>query len=151
MIRGGFLQYLQWKPCNIYRLQENPCRCWRFSLQILQKPPSNNPVILCKHLQCSSKSKWPSTWTDNSNGNWTDKQSSHFRTAKEMSVKTTVFSCKNHDKFLCCWNHSFANDEWLEPLFLSLMEIISAIKDPNKWVNVLYISIKECLIHFRNR
>ena len=38
-----FLQYLQGNPCNIYRLQGNPRRYYRFSLQILQKPPVITP------------------------------------------------------------------------------------------------------------
>ena len=32
-----------------------------------------------------------SNWTDNWNGSWTDKQLSHFSTAKQMSVKATLF------------------------------------------------------------
>ena len=34
---GGFLQYLQGKPCNIYKLQGNIIVIIGFSLQILQK------------------------------------------------------------------------------------------------------------------
>ena len=34
----------------------------------------------------SSRSNWTGIWTGNSNGSWTDKQSSHFNTAKEMTV-----------------------------------------------------------------
>ena len=40
---------------------------------------------------CSSKSNWTGIWTSNSNGTWTDKQSSHFSTAKEIRVKATFF------------------------------------------------------------
>ena len=48
-LKGVFLQHLQGKPRNIYRLQKNPCR---FLLRILQKKPLNHPVNPCKHLQC---------------------------------------------------------------------------------------------------
>ena len=51
-LKGVFLQHLQGKPWNIYRLQKNPCRYCRFLLRILQKNPLNHPVNPCKHLQC---------------------------------------------------------------------------------------------------
>ena len=38
-----------------------------------------------------SRSKWRGIWTSNSNGSWTDKNPSHFTTAKETSVKATFF------------------------------------------------------------
>ena len=34
---------------------------------------------------------WTGIWTGNSDGTWTDKQSSHFSTAKEIRVKATFF------------------------------------------------------------
>ena len=54
---GGFLQYLQGKPRNIYRfpLQSlQSCKYYRVSLHILQKTPCRVPAIPCKHLQCTS-------------------------------------------------------------------------------------------------
>ena len=50
---GGFLQYLQGKPCNIYRFTEFAGKSvynTGFSLQILQKIPCRVPAIPCKHL-----------------------------------------------------------------------------------------------------
>ena len=38
-----------------------------------------------------TRSNWTGVWTGNSNGSWTDKQSSHFNTAIEVSVKATFF------------------------------------------------------------
>ena len=51
----------------------------------------------------SSRRNWTSIWTGNSNGSWTDKQSSYFSTVKEMSVNATLFSCKNHNKQILKW------------------------------------------------
>ena len=76
---------------------------------------SNSSSIKFWSSQFGSSSK--SNWTRYSNGSWTDKQSSHFSAAKEMSV---YFSCKKHNKqiLIWCWNvveillnWSFANDE----------------------------------------
>ena len=39
----------------------------------------------------SSRSNWNGIWTGNSNRSWTDKQSSHFSTAKEISVNAIFF------------------------------------------------------------
>ena len=53
---GGFLQYLQGKPCNIYRfsLQSlQSCKYYRVFPAILQKTPCRVPAIPCKHLQCT--------------------------------------------------------------------------------------------------
>ena len=47
---GGFLQYLQRKPCNIYRI----AGIAGFSLQILQKTPAESlqfPANICSVLQ----------------------------------------------------------------------------------------------------
>ena len=51
----------------------------------------------------SSRSNWTSTWIGTSNGTWSDKQSSHFRTAKEIRIKATLFSCTNHNKKFIKW------------------------------------------------
>ena len=42
----------------------------------------------------SSRRYWIKIWTGNSNGSWTDKQSSHISTAKEISVKSSFFFIK---------------------------------------------------------
>ena len=39
----------------------------------------------------SSRSNWTGIWTGNSNGSWIDKQSIHFSTAEEISVKAMFF------------------------------------------------------------
>ena len=54
---------------------------------------SNSSSITFRTNQFSSSSRsnwtvsWTGSWTGSSTGSWTDKQSSHFSTAKEMSVK----------------------------------------------------------------
>ena len=72
----GFLQYLQGKPCNIYRFICNPpaiCKFFPaiplqsvnitgFSLQILQKTPRRVPVNPCKHLQCTVRTGPQQFW-----------------------------------------------------------------------------------------
>ena len=60
----------------------------------------------------SSRSNWTSTWIGTSNGTWSDKQSSHFRTVKEITVKATFFfilpSQQTNLKMMLkwSWNHS---------------------------------------------
>ena len=46
---------------------------------------------LCSQFGSSSRTNWTGIWTGNSNGSWTDKQSSHFSAVKEISVKATFF------------------------------------------------------------
>ena len=57
--------YVVDKPCNIYRLLENPMIIIGFphNLQILQGFPTTgktckDPVMPCKHLQCTSLYFW---------------------------------------------------------------------------------------------
>ena len=49
---GGFLQYLQGKPCNIYRIAGIAGKICIY-YRILQKTPCRVPAIPCKHLQCT--------------------------------------------------------------------------------------------------
>ena len=53
----------------------------------------NFPHCQCPYdrkLKSSSRSNWTGIWTGNSNGSWTDKESSHFSIVKEMSVKAAL-------------------------------------------------------------
>ena len=55
---GGFLQYLQGKPCNIYRfsLQSlQSCKYDRVFPADIAENPHRVPAIPCKHLQCNPK------------------------------------------------------------------------------------------------
>ena len=69
-----------WKKCMIW-------------FQVMGHSSSNSSsfTFWSSQFASSSKSNWTGIWTGNSNGSWTDKQSSHFSTAKEMSVKATFF------------------------------------------------------------
>ena len=78
---------------------------------------SNSSSITFWTSQFGSSSR--SNWIGNSNDSWTDKQSSHFSTTKDMSEKLSSFSGKNHNKQILkgCWNvveillnKSFTND-----------------------------------------
>ena len=61
-------------------------------------------LITTSQFTSSSRSNWTSIWTGNSNCTWTDKQSSHFSTAKEIRVKTSFFfSCTNYNKQILKW------------------------------------------------
>ena len=77
-------------------------------------------------LASSFRSNWTNIWTSNSNGTWTDKHSSQFSTAKEMSVKATFFYVKTTtNKFWndaemmlkSFWTSHLQMMNWLEPLF----------------------------------
>ena len=53
---GGFLQYLQGKPCNIYRFTEfagKICIYYRVFPADIAENPRRVPAIPCKHLQCT--------------------------------------------------------------------------------------------------
>ena len=52
---------------------------------------SNSSSFWSSKLASSSRSNWTGIWIVNSNGSWTDTHSSHFSTAKEMSLKATFF------------------------------------------------------------
>ena len=60
-------------------------------IYILDSSNSSSFTFWSSKLASSSRSNWTGICTGNSNGSWTDKQSSHFSTAKEMSVKPTFF------------------------------------------------------------
>ena len=60
-------------------------------IYILDSSNSSSITFWTSQFNYSSRSNWTGIWTGNSNGGWTDKQSSHFGTAKEMSVKATLF------------------------------------------------------------
>ena len=71
-------------------------------IYILDSSNSSSITFWTSKFSCSSRSNW----IGNSNASWTDKQSSHFSTAKAtaraMTVKATVISCKNTTHKL--WN-----------------------------------------------
>ena len=60
-------------------------------IYILDSSTSSSFTFWSSQIAFSSRSNWTGIWTGNSNGTWTDKQSSHFSTAKEISVKATFF------------------------------------------------------------
>ena len=72
-------------------------------IYILDSSNSSALTFRSSQFASSSGSNWTGIWTGNSNGAWTDKQSSHFSTAKEIRVKNCIlFHVKNTtDKF---WN-----------------------------------------------
>ena len=71
------------RGCSLYRMG-----CF---IYILDSSNSSSITFWTSQFRSSSRSNWTGIWTGNSNGSWTDKQSSHFSTAKEMSVKATFF------------------------------------------------------------
>ena len=60
-------------------------------IYILDSSNSSLFSFWSSQLASCSRSNWTGVWNGNSNGTWTDKQSSHFSTAKEISVKATFF------------------------------------------------------------
>ena len=78
---GSFLAFASYKAKNFYFLNERT-----FIWQSSGKSPGFEPLPTLVR-GCF----WTGIWTGNSNGSWTDKQSSHFSTAKEISVKATFF------------------------------------------------------------
>ena len=64
---------------------------WVRFIYILDSSNSSSITFWTSQFGSSSRSNWTGIWTGNSNGSWTDKQSSHFSTAKEMSAKATFF------------------------------------------------------------
>ena len=68
---------------------KNMIQCYKRGCLIYILDSSNSSSITFWTSQLGFSSR--SNWTGNSNGSWTDKQSSHFSTAKEMSVKATFF------------------------------------------------------------
>ena len=71
-------------PCSI----RQSMTCF---IYILDSSNSSSFTFWYSQLASSSRSNWTGIWTGNSNGTWTDKQSSHFSTAKEIIVKATFF------------------------------------------------------------
>ena len=90
--RGG-------KQESLYASASHPCAMPVSSFALLKGcfiyilDSSNSSSIISWTIKfgSSSRSNQTGIWTGNSNGSWTDKQSSHFSTAKEMSVKATFF------------------------------------------------------------
>ena len=60
-------------------------------IYVLDSLNSSSFTFLSSKLASSSRSNWTGIWTGNSNGSWTDKHSSHFSTAKEISLKATFW------------------------------------------------------------
>ena len=56
-------------------------------IYILDSSNSSSFTFWSSQFATSSRSNWNSIWIGNSNGTWTDQQTSHFSTAKEISVK----------------------------------------------------------------
>ena len=59
--------------------------CFIYSLD---SSNSSSLTFWSSQFPSSSRSNWTGIWTGNSNGTWTDKQSSHVSTAKEIRVNT---------------------------------------------------------------
>ena len=60
-------------------------------IYILDSSNSSSILFWPSKFSSSSRGNWTGIWTGHSNASWTDKQSSHFSTAKEMSVKAVFF------------------------------------------------------------
>ena len=77
-------------------------------IYILDSSNSSSFTFWSSQFASSSRRIWTVIWTGNWKGTWTDKQSSHFITAKEIRVKAKFFSCYNHNKPILrwCWNHA---------------------------------------------
>ena len=110
-IQGGFA---------VYRKKQRKTKVPMVGfIYILDSSNSSSFTFWSSQFASSSRSYWTGIWTSNSNGSWTDKHSSHFSTAKAMSVKATLFFILKPQQMLkWCWNvaeillnYSFANDE----------------------------------------
>ena len=77
---------LKWKTCIINLKISMGC-----FIYILDSSNSSSITFWTSQFGSSSRSNWTGIWTGNSNGSWTDKQSSHFSTAKEIRVKAKFF------------------------------------------------------------
>ena len=79
-------------------------------IYILDSSDSSSFTCWSSKLASSSRSNWTGIRAGNSYGIWTDKQSFHFITAKEISVKGTLFFMEKAQKTFfemmlkCCWN-----------------------------------------------
>ena len=95
-------------------------------IYILDSSNSSSFTFWSSQLASSSRSNWTGIWTGNSNGTWTDKQSSHFSKAKEIRVKTrfffhvTITTNKYWNDAEILLNKSFANDDQTSASILEL-------------------------------
>ena len=89
-------------------------------IYILDRSNSSSFTFWSSKLASSNRSNWNGIWTSNSNGSWTDKHSSHFSTAKEMSVKATFKTKLDFLQTLCtklftiAWAQIIYNFFWSE-------------------------------------
>ena len=126
---GKSLSWILGRPSGILITKAGKTLCsileW-FHLHFIFSNSSWFTFWSCKLDSSSNRSYWTGIWTDNSNGSWTDKHSSHFSTAKEISVKAIFFSCKNQNKQILKWSWMTLKSFWtihlqmmnrLEPLF----------------------------------
>ena len=63
-------------------------------IYILDSSNSSSFSFWSSQLASCSRSNWTGVWNGNSNGTWTDKQSSHFSTAKEIIFHVTITTNK---------------------------------------------------------
>ena len=78
-------------------------------IYVLDSSNSSSITFWTSQFISSFRSNWIGIGTGKSNGSWTDKQLSHFSTAKEMSVKPTFLLPQQTDfemRLKCCWNPS---------------------------------------------
>ena len=70
-------------------------RPWGRFIYIIDSSNSSSFTFWSSQFASSCRRNWTSNWTGiwigNSNDSWTDKQSSHYNTAKEIRVKATFF------------------------------------------------------------
>ena len=89
----------KWKKKNDASFTQTCLRKWSWvieqgvvsSIYILDSSNSSSFTFWYSLFASSCRSNWTGIWTSNSNGTWTDKQSCHFSTAKEIRVKATFF------------------------------------------------------------
>ena len=70
---------------------KNLCMTMTCFIYILDSSNSSSFTFWTNQFTYSSRCNGTSISTGNSNGSWNDKHSSHFSTAKEISVKVTFF------------------------------------------------------------
>ena len=103
--------------------KERPATKVRF-IYILDSSNASSFTFWTSQFTSSCRCNWTGTSPVNWNGSWTDKHSSHFSTAKEMSVKATFFfMCKpqqtNFEMMLkSFWTSHLQMMNGLEPITL---------------------------------
>ena len=100
------MQYINLPMCTNWwhirrcpKIRQSTLTCF---IYILDSSNSSSFTFWTSQFTSSSRCNWTGISTGNSNGSWTDKHSSHFSTAKGISLEATFFFVKSTtNKF---WN-----------------------------------------------